>query len=580
MSNSDFSKIFSEISRILELRGTNNFKVSAYRNAGREIEHMAEDLEDIYKEKGVNGLVNLTGIGESIAEKIEELIKTGKCKYYENLKKKIPKVELEMLNVPGIGAKTARKLYKELNLRSLSDLEEKAKAGKVRELEGFRARTEENILQSLKSLRERKKITRYLLTFAEPIAQDVLKYLKKCKDVKKCDVVGSLRRMKETVGDIDLIVGSSNPEKVIEHFVKYPNKKKVILKGDTKGAILHKEIVQIDLEVLPMKNYGSLLQHFTGSKEHNVHLRTWAKKEGYSISEYGVIKGKARTHKLFSDEQDFYKYFGMQNIPPELREDRGEIEAALEDKLPKFVDFKDIKGDLHMHSESSDARSSLEELIAEARKLGYEYIAISEHAEGLGITQGLSGRGLLKQHEKIQSLNKKSKSFRVLSSVEANIMADGKLDISDDVLSKLDIVTVSVHSSFRQSEAKMTKRLITAIRNPNVDVIGHPSGRLLLQRDPYEVDWLKIFKEASKNKVALEINAHPERLDLRDDLIKSALKFGVKFAVNTDAHSVDGLHLMKYGVATARRGWAEASDVINTFSLEDLFKWLENVRNA
>lgn len=574
MTNPDFAKIFEHISEILELNNADSFRVLAYQKAAREIDHLGEDLDDVYKKGGIKDLKDLPGIGESVALKIEELIKTGKCREYEQLKKKTPKVLLGLLQVPGIGAKTARKLHRQLKLKSLDDLERAIRAGKISRLPGFRAKTEANIAKALQSLRRRQKETRHLLSVVEPIAQELIKHLKRLPAVERIDSVGSLRRMRETIGDVDLIVGSRRPEKVVAYFCKFPGAKQVLARGDTKGSILHRQLVRVDLEVLPLKTYGSLLQHFTGSKEHNVELRTWAKQRGYSISEYGVKVEKTGQVKKFRDETALYKFLKMDCPPPEIREARGEIQAALDHRLPRLVGYEAIKGDLHVHSEASgDAAGSLEEIAAAAKKCGYEYLAITDHTSSLGIAPGLNGPRLLEHRRKIMAVNKKIKGITLLAGVEADIKADGSLDIADDVLNQLDIVVASVHSAFHQSEAVMTSRLLRALSNPNVDIIGHPSGRLLLQRDPYDAEWPEVFKAAARHGVALEVNAYPARLDLNDILIREALKFKIKIAISTDAHDVAQLANIRYGIAIARRGWATAGDVINTWPLTKLLKW-------
>lgn len=574
MTNGELAKIFEHISEILELQGADHFRVLAYQKAAREIDHLGDDLDDVYRRGGLKALKALSGIGESVALKIEELVKTGKCREYEQLKKKTPRVLLELLQVPGIGAKTARKLHQALKLESLKDLRQAAVDGKISRLPGFRVKTEENIKAALASLQRRRKETRHLLSSAEPIAREVAAYLKKSPVVERVDAVGSLRRMRETIGDVDLIVGSRQPKKVVDYFCHFPKAKQIISRGDTKGAILHRDLVRVDLEVLPLETYGSLLQHFTGSKEHNVELRTWAKSHGYSISEYGVKVEKGGQIKKFREEAELYKFLKMDCPPPEIREAQGEIPAALGHRLPRLVGYEAIKGDLHVHSEASgDATGSLEEIAVAAKQRGYEYLAITEHTKSLGIAQGLNGSQLLTHRRKISAVNKKIKGIKLLAGVEADIKADGSIDISDDVLNQLDIVVASVHSAFHQSEATMTKRLLRAIANPHVDIIGHPTGRLLLQRDPYDADWPAVFKAAGQHGVAMEINSYPKRLDLNDTLIREALKYGVKFSISTDAHEIGGLQMMRYGLATARRGWATAGDVINTWPLTKLLKW-------
>ena len=575
MTNRDFAKIFEQISEILELRRADRFRVLAYQKAAREIDHLSEDLDDLYRRGGLKALEAQAGIGTSVARKIEELIKTGSCREYEKLKQQTAPVMLELLQIPGIGPRTAQKLYRNLKLKSLRDLEAAARQGRIQNLPGFKAKTEENILSALRSLRRRQKEARYLLSTAEPIAEDIIQYLKRLPAVEKIDAVGSLRRRQETIGDIDLIVGARSPRRIVEYFCRYPRARQVLARGRTKGSFLHEKMLRVDLEVLPLAAYGSLLQHFTGSKEHNVELRTMAKSRGYSISEYGVKDEKTGRMRKFQDEAAVYRFLKMDCPPPEIREGRGEIKAALSHHLPRLVTSRAIKGDLHVHSEASgDAAGRLEDIAAAAMKRGYQYLAVTEHTASLGVAQGLTGRQLLKHRQKIQAVNRKISGFRLLAGVEADIRADGSIDIADDILAQLDVVVASVHSALRQSEAVMTRRILRAIANPHVDIIGHPSGRLLLQRDPYDAEWPEIFRAAARAGVALEVNAYPERLDLNDVLIRSAIQFGAKLAINTDAHAPAQLALLPYGLAMARRGWAEASDVINTFALPRLLKWL------
>jgi len=568
MTNKEIGQIFFQVAKILELGSEkNHFRVVAYERAAQTIENYADEMADVYKKGGIKALNDIPGVGESIAEKIEELLKTGKLKYLEEIKKDVPVSEVEFLQIPGIGPKTAIKIAEELKAKSVDDLEKKLKAGKADKL--FKAKTKENILRGIKIM---KRMTgRMLITEALPIAEEMVSYIKKITGVGKVDFVGSLRRMKETIGDIDIVATSKKPKEVIEKFVKAPNIREVISQGEAKSTIIHERGAQIDLEIVPENEYGSLLQHFTGSKEHNVALRTYAQTKGKSLSEHGTKIGKIQ-HK-YSTEEDFYKALGMDWIPPELRENTGEIEAALKHQLPKLVEIEDIKGDLHVHSNWSDGEMTIEEITKRAEELGYEYIVISDHTVGLGIAGGLDEKDLEKRQHEIDKVQKNHPKVRILSSVEVNIKADGDLDIKDWMLGKLDIVTASVHTSFFQDPKTMTERILKAINHPHVDIIGHPSGRIIGQREPYEADWEKIFKAAFENKTALEISAFPNRLDLRDSLCKEAKSYGVKFAINTDAHQLHHLDLMRFGVAVARRGWLVKEDIINTKSLGELLSW-------
>lgn len=568
MTNKEIGKNFYQIAKILELSDKNDrFRIVAYERAAQTIENYAEEVSEVYKKDGLDGLNEIPGVGESIAEKIEELLKTGKLKYLAQIKKNVPASEVEFLQIPGVGPKTAEKIFKELKVKSIVDLKTKLKKDKANKL--FEEKTKQNILRGIDLL---KRMTgRMILTEALPIAESMVSQIQKMSEVGQVDFVGSLRRMKETVGDIDIVATSSNPEKVIEKFTKLTAVKQVLTKGQTKSTIIHQNGQQVDLEIVPENEYGSLLQHFTGSKEHNVALRTYAQENNMSISEHGIkIAGK---QKKFSNEKDFYNFLKMVWIPPELREDTGEIEAALKNKLPHLIEISDIRGDLHVHSNWSDGEVTIEQIAQKAEELGYEYIVISDHTVGLGIAGGLDEEDLRQRQKEIEQIQKEHPKVRLLSSVEVNIKANGDLDIKDWMLEKLDIVTASIHTSFYQGRERTTERLIKAINHPHVDIIGHPSGRIIGQREPYEVDWPLVFKAAAKNQTALEISAFPNRLDLRDVLCREAKTYGIKFAISTDAHQAHHLDLMCFGLAVARRGWLEKSDIINTQSIEKLMTW-------
>jgi len=575
MINQKIAKILNNISIILEIKGNDRFRIVAYERAADIIGNLTKDLKDIYKKGGIKALKQIPGVGQNIAEKIEEYIKTGKIKAYQKLIKDVPEKILILTEIPGIGAKTAYALYKNLGIDSIPKLGKAAKTGQIRKLPHFKEQSEKNILRGIKQYRIRtKERNRMLLTTAGPIAEQVIEYITKNKAVKKCDVVGSLRRMKETIGDIDIIIATSKPKQVINYFAVAPFVKNVLAKGDTKISVTHQNNVRIDLEILSTKDYGSLLQHFTGSKEHNVHLRTWAVEQKIKISEYGITDLKTKKEHHFADEKKFYNFLGMQYIEPELREDQGEIELALKNKLPKILKYTDLQGDLHCHTNKSDGSNTIEELVTKAQKMRYEYLGISDHTAGLGVASGLNDKELLKHQAEISKVNKKYKNIRLLTGAEINIKANGQLDISKKTIAKLDFTIGSVHSAFNQPKKEMTKRILTAISS-GINILGHPSGRLIGQRQAYEVDWLEIFKACAKYKVALEINSFPQRLDLKDTLIKEALDYGCKFAINSDAHALKHFELIKYGIATARRGWATKKDVINTWPLKDLLKWFE-----
>jgi len=569
MTNKQIGKIFEEISKILEVKDPqkNRFRVLAYQKAAQAIENMPDEIVDIYKRNGTEAIEKIPGVGESISKKIEEIIKTGKLQYLEELKKKLPAGQIEFLEIPGIGPKMAEKLIRELKAKNIKDLTKKIDSGEADKI--FKEKTRANILRGIK-LKE--SLTgRMLINEALPIAEELVLKIKRIDGVKKVDYVGSLRRMKETIGDIDIVATADDSKKVIDEFTKFTSVSQVISKGNFKSTIIHQSGVQVDLEMVPEEEYGSLLQHFTGSKEHNVALRTYAQTQSKSVSEHG-IKYQEKINK-FNEEKDVYNFLGMAWIPPELREDRGEIRSALQNKLPELIELKDIRGDLHVHSKWSDGNMMIEEIAKLGEELGYEYIVVSDHTVGLGIAHGLNEKALEERQKEIDKVQKNHK-IKILSSVEVNIKADATLDIESWMLEKMDIVTASVHSSFRQEKEVMTKRIIKAIENPHIDVIGHPSGRIIGVREPYEVDWPRIFKACATNNTALEISSFPNRLDLRDYLCKEAKSYGVKFAINTDSHLANHLELMRFGVAVARRGWLAKNDIINTKNLQELINWI------
>ena len=573
MTNKEIGQQFYQIAKILELKNPNDrFRIVAYERATQTIENYTEELIDVYKKGGIQALNDIPGVGESIAEKIEELLKTGKLKYLNEIKKDVPVSEVEFLQIPGVGPKTAIKIAKELKAKNIDDLEKKLKEGKTDEI--FKEQTRSNILRGIEIMR---KLTgRMLITDALPIAERIVSYLKKETGVKKIDYVGSLRRMKETIGDIDIVAATPTPQKLIEKFIQMPGVINILAKGLNKAMVIYEPSAHVDLEIVPEKEYGSLLQHLTGSKEHNVALRGYALTINRSVSEHGlkILKnGKMVSRITCSDEECVYRNLKMDWISPELREDLGEIEAALKHNLPKLVQLNDIRGDLHVHSLWSDGQASISDIVRASEKIGYEYVVISDHTVGLGIANGLDEKELEARQKEIETVQKAHPQIKILSSVEVNIKANGDLDIKDWMLEKLDIVTASVHTSFYQEKSVMTDRVIKAISHPDVDIIGHPSGRIIGQREPYEVDWPKVFRACSEKKTALEISAFPNRLDLTDVLCHEAKKYGVKFAISTDAHQLHHLNLMRFGVSVARRGWLTKEDIINTYSLEELINW-------
>lgn len=570
LTNKEIARILYDVAEILEIKGESIFRVIAYRNAARSIEFLAEDVHERYLRGGRKALDAIPGVGASIALKIEELIKTGRLGYYEQLKKTIPAVELELTKIPNVGPKTAKKLYETLKVKSIDDLERSLATPRAARY--FKKKTRERIATGIALLRRLS--GRVLLPFAEPLARELVETLRQCPGVSSADPVGSLRRMRDTVGDVDIVCAATDPAQAIERFVTHPGVRQVLARGETKATIVHAGGVQVDLEILPREEYGSLLQHFTGSKEHNIALRTWGVQHGFSISEHGIKRG--RTLHTFEREADFYKFLGMDWIPPELRENRGEIDAALHHRLPALVEERDIKGDLQGHSRWSDGRDKIDALARAAIARGYEYLAITDHTKGLGIARGLDAARVAERHKEIEAIKRTYDGrLHVLEGLEVDIRADRRLDLPDEILRTMDIVVASIHSAFAQTKAQMTGRLLAAIENPHVDILGHPSGRLLGEREEYPVDWNAVFKAAAAHGVALEINAFPNRLDLSDVRAREALRQGALLVIDTDFHRVEHLDMMRYGVAVARRAWLTKANVLNTRSWPRLSAWLE-----
>ena len=571
MKNQEIAKIFYEIANYLEMEGV-AFKPYAYQKAALTLEGLEKDVEEIYKEGGREALLKIPGIGESMAEKIEEYLKTGKIKYYEELKKKTPVNIEELMAVEGMGPKKAKVLYQKLGIRNLKDLEKAAKSHKIASLFGFGEKTEKNILEGINFLKRSK--GRFLLGEILPTVKEVYQKLKSLKEVEKIDPAGSVRRMKETIGDVDFLVISKNPGKVMDFFVRFPGIIKIWGKGSTKSSVRMREGFDMDIRVVPARSYGSALQYFTGSKEHNIATRKIAMDRNLKLSEYGLFRGP----KMIAGktEEEVYKALGMQWIPPEMRENQGEIEAALSGKLPQIIGYKDIKGDLHCHSQWDGGTNTIMEMVKAAQNMGYEYIGISDHTKFLRIEHGLDEKKLSQQRKEIDKLNTKYKilntKFKILQGCEANILNDGIIDIKDEALKKLDYVIAGVHSNFKMPKEKMTERIINVMKNPNIDIISHPTGRILKRRDEYQIDFDKILRAAKETGTILEINSFPERLDLNAENIRRAKEAGVKMVINTDSHHKDQLRFIEFGIAQARRGWAEKEDIINTQPLEKLLK--------
>lgn len=570
IKNSEIAKIFYEIADLLEIKGV-QFKPRAYRRAAQTIETLPEDIKIVH-ERGE--LQKIPGIGASIASKIQEILETGSLAYLEDLREELPQGLREIMGIEGVGPKTALKLHEKLKINSVDELESAAKQGKIRHLEGFRKKAEENILQGIEMYRSAQE--RFLLGYTLPVAKEIEKRLKELKAVERISLAGSIRRRKETVGDVDILVTSMEPLAVMDFFTQLSEVKRVLAKGKTKSTVVLTNNLQVDLRVVEEESFGSALQYFTGSKEHNIRLRELALDKNWKLSEYSLLDRRTNEMIAGGDEEGIYKALGLSYIEPELRENRGEIEASSEGKLPHLIEYGEVKGDLHVHTTWSDGSYSIEEMAEAAKSLGYQYLAICDHSKTLQIAHGLTEEELRKQIKEIEKLNRRMEEFTILCGVEVNIDSHGKLDIKDNVLKDLDIVVASVHSGFKQPEKKMTMRVLTAIHNDHVDVIGHPTGRIINKREPYQIDLSKIFEAASELGVFMEINAFPNRLDLSDLNCFKAKDYGIKISIATDAHHKDHLRYMELGVAIARRGWLEKKDVINTLNLKKLRHLLES----
>ena len=569
MKNLEIAQTFKEIAQILNIKGENHFRIRAYERAALNIESLSEDIEK-YIRKG--NLQELPGIGKDLAEKIKEIVKTGRLRFYAELKKSIPKGLLELLNIPGVGPRTAQLLYKKLKVKSVADLEKKARQGKLLGLFGIKEKTVENILKGIALLK--KSNGRMLLSQAISISEEFISALKKMPEVKMITPAGSLRRLKETVRDIDILITSTNPKKIMDAFTGLNSVKEVIAKGATKSSVRTFNDVQVDLRVVEQKSFGAALLYFTGSKNFNIKLRKLAIKNKMKINEYGIfsIKGKKENWLAGKTEKDMLEKLKLPYIEPELREDRGEIKAGLKNKLPKLIEETDIKGDLHVHSEYSDGISTIEELVQAARRKGYQYLAIADHSQSLKVAGGLNIKDLKRKRREIERLNKKFKDIRILFGSEVDIASNGKLDYPDNILKDFDIVIAAIHTGFKQSKEQLTKRIISACENKYVNIIAHPTGRLWKTREPYEIDIEKILSACKDTNTSLEINAFPLRLDLTDLNSHLAKEHGVRIAISTDSHAVDHLDVMRFGITVARRGWLEKKNVINTLSLKELLK--------
>ncbi len=566
--NADVAEIFNKVGDLLEILNENPFRVRAYRNAARTVGSLSQSVSAMVEEG--KDLTELPGIGKDLAGKIGEIVKTGYLSQLQDLEDRIPPQLIRLMKIPGLGPKRVKTLYDQLNITSLEDLKKSAEEGEIRKLKGFGEKTETAILAEMG---REKKEERIKLNVAEEVANGVVSYLKKVEGVSELIVAGSFRRKKETVADLDILATCKKGSNVMDAFVEYGNVDKVVMKGETRSTVVLRSGIQMDLRVVPEASYGAALHYFTGSKAHNIAVRTLGVKKGLKINEYGVFKEAKRI--AGKTEEEVFDRVGLPFIEPELREGQGEIEAAQQGKLPKLVTLKDIRGDLHAHTKETDGRHTLEQMVEAARELGYQYVAITDHSKRLSMTHGFDAKRLAKRNEEIDRLNGKLKGFSVLKSIEVDILEDGSLDLPDDILKELDLTVCSVHSKFNLPGKKQMERIIRAMDNPYFNILAHPSGRLINERQPYEVDMEGLIKAAKERECLLEVNAHPDRLDLADIHCRLAKDTGVKLVISTDAHSVNDYDLMRFGVWQARRGWLEKEDVLNTRNVDELKKLMK-----
>ena len=570
-SNEEIGRVLREIALFLEMEGV-AFKPRAYEKAAQSIEAMEHPVAELYQTGGEKAVATVPGVGKSIAEKIAELLSKGRVQYLEAMRAKRPVDVFALTSIEGVGPKTVAALYDALGIRSLRDLEKAAKEGRIHQLKGFGEKTEHQILHGLEFLARAR--GRFLLGEVLVLASEIEGRLSEVRGVQKVTVAGSIRRRKEIVGDADIVAVSADPDRVMEAFVSMPEVAHVYGRGPTKSNVRLENGLDVDLRVVPGESYGAAMSYFTGSKAHNVHLRRIALSKGGKLNEYGLYD---ETEKAIAGrtEKEIYSALGLSYVPPELREDRGEVEAALEGKLPRLIPYGSLKGDLQVQTNWTDGNHSIEEMAEAARSRGLQYVAITDHAIELAMT-GLDAKRLLEQRKEIQKINRRTQGIEILSGVEVNILEDGSLDIEDEVLAKLDVVGAAVHTHLHLSKAEMTERICRALRNPHVDILFHPTGRILLKRDPYEVDIDEILRVARETGTLLEVDAIFDRLDLKDEHVRAAVEAGVKLVIDSDAHATKHFDSLPLGVATARRGWATAADVANTLPLPRFLRVLKD----
>jgi DNA polymerase (family 10) len=578
MDKTQVADILDEVGTLLELKGENPFKSRAFHNAARILSGVTEDLKVLVESGEIR---KIKGIGESTSKVISDLVTTGKSPDHESLKKGFPPGVFDMMKVQGMGPKKVAVLFKKMKISSLDQLEKAAKEGKLEKLEGFGKKTEENILAGIEQVR--KHSSKFHVNVAERSAQEIFSAVKAQQGIIRAEIAGSLRRRKETIGDIDIVVSSkkSNTAGIIKSFTSHKSVERITGEGETKASVVLDSGINCDLRVVDDKEFPFALNYFTGSKEHNVRIRSLARENGWSLNEYGfkdledAEKGrKSKKIVTCATEEDIYKAVGLEYVPPELREDLGEIEAAQSGKIPELVTYNDIKGTFHCHTNYSDGQNTLEEMAAGAQKLGWEYLGIADHSKVAAYANGLSEERVKKQHQEIDAFNERSKGFRLFKGSEVDVLTNGDLDFNDKVLASFDYVVASVHSNFKMSESDMTKRIMKALKNKHVTMLGHLTGRLLLERDGYPLNQTEIINAAADLGKIIEINAHPMRLDLDWRMVKYAVSKGVLISINPDSHVVSGLTDVKYGVGIARKGWCTKKDILNTRTVKQIEAYL------
>ncbi len=586
MENVEIARIFDEYADLLEIEEQNPFRVRSYRKAATTIEGLSRPLAQLI-EQGED-LKKLPGIGASMADHIREIVKTGKLSGLEKMHKALPSSLSTLMHLEGLGPKKAKKLYQELGIDSVADLKKALDAGKVQRLAGFGEKSAQKLRRAVAEFAQHTE--RFKLIDADQLITPLLAHLRQAAGIQQMEVAGSYRRRSETVGDADILVSGGKPKAVMKHFLSYSDVKRVDMAGATRGTVVLRSGLQVDLRILPRRAYGAALHYFTGSKAHNIAVRSLGVERGLRISEYGVFRvpkgkkaragGKEEGQRIGGQkEQDVFRAVGMEWVPPELREDRGEIQAALKKKLPRLIERKDIRGDLHLHSKWTDGNNTIAEMARAAKQLGYEYCAITDHSQATRVAGGLDAKAFKKQWGEIEKVRRQIQGIHILAGVELDILADGSLDLPDAFLDGFDIVIASVHSNLNLNKRQMTRRIVKALSHPAVDILGHPTGRQINKREPYALDLEQVFQAAKKHGVALELNAQPERLDLNDVHVHRARELGVKIAIGTDAHSADSLRFMSYGIDQARRGWLEKRHVLNTMTWKQLQTWLKRRRS-